>query len=90
VEEEAVIAAQWTAAYGQAWRERDPEAAAGLFTEDAVYRSHPLREPHIGTDAIREYWRRATTTQEELDCAELREAWHLEHGRHPAPEGWGR
>jgi hypothetical protein len=22
-------------------------------------------------------------------CAELHETWHLEDGRHPAPNGWG-
>jgi nuclear transport factor 2 (NTF2) superfamily protein len=67
VEEKAMTAAEWIAAYGRAWRERDPDAAAALFTDDAVYRSHPLHEPHVGADAIREYWRRATSTQQELE-----------------------
>jgi uncharacterized protein (TIGR02246 family) len=59
--------AEWIQAYGRAWRDRDADAAAGPFTPDAVYRSHPLREPHVGTDAIREHWRGVTTAQEELD-----------------------
>jgi hypothetical protein len=123
---------EWIEAYGRAWRERDPAAAARLFTDTAVYRSHPLREPHLGTDAIQEYWSRATRDQEDIElrfgtpivaddraavewwaqmraggeeitlpgilylrfapdgrCAELREAWHYEDGRHPPPPGWG-
>lgn len=123
---------EWIAAYGKAWVERDADRAVALFTEDAVYRSSPFREPHLGADGIREYWTRATSTQEELDlrfgepvvesskavvewwavmrdegawitlpgalllrfapdgrCEELREYWHLEHGRRDPPPGWG-
>ena len=60
-------AAEWIAAYGRAWVGRDPEAAVALFTEDAVYRSSPFREPSVGSEGIRDYWTRATSTQEELD-----------------------
>ena len=60
-------AADWIEAYRRAWVGRDPEAAVALFTEDAVYRSSPFREPSVGSDGIREYWARATSTQEELD-----------------------
>jgi uncharacterized protein (TIGR02246 family) len=132
MEEEAMTVSEWIEAYGHAWRERDAEAAASLFTDDAVYRSHPLREPHRGRGAIREYWTGATSGQAEVDlrfgtpivagnraavewwaqmlsegedvtlpgilylrfapdgrCEELREAWHVEAGRIPPPEGWG-
>jgi nuclear transport factor 2 (NTF2) superfamily protein len=58
---------EWIAAYGQAWVGRDPAAVVPLFTEDAVYRSSPFRAPHLGADGIREYWTRATSTQEQLD-----------------------
>lgn len=124
---------EWIAAYGRAWEEGDAEAVIGLFTEDAVYRSHPFRQPHTGSEEIRGYWERATSTQEETDvrlgepvlegtraavewwatmrdggrwitlpgclllrfaadgrCAELREYWHVEEGRHEPPPGWGR
>ena len=60
-------AVEWIAAYEQAWVGRDPEAAVELFTEDAVYRSHPFREPHTGSNGVREYRAGATSTQEELD-----------------------
>jgi SnoaL-like domain len=57
----------WIEAYGRAWRERDPDAVVAIFTEDAVYRSSPFREPHIGSDGIRAYWRDVTSDQESLD-----------------------
>jgi ketosteroid isomerase-like protein len=52
----------WLEGYRRAWEEADPDAAAALFTEDAVYRSSPFREPHIGTAGIRDYW--AGTTRQ--------------------------
>jgi ketosteroid isomerase-like protein len=57
----------WIDAYGRAWRARDPDAAVALFTDDATYRSHPFREPHVGRDGIRRYWEEATSSQEDLD-----------------------
>jgi hypothetical protein len=55
---------RWVAAYCSAWEDaRDPTE---LFTEDAVYWSHPLREPHVGHAGIRDYWRRATSTQSDV------------------------
>jgi len=53
----------WLHRYGLAWEEGDPDATAALFTEDAVYRSAPFREPHIGRAAIREYAVNATADQ---------------------------
>lgn len=57
----------WIEAYGRAWEAGDADAAAALFTADAVYRSHPLREPHARTDGIRAYWVAATATQEDVE-----------------------
>ena len=56
---------RWLEGYRTAWEEADPDAAAALFTEDAVYRSSPFREPYIGHGGIREYWQTATGTQSE-------------------------
>lgn len=50
----------WIEAYGRAWRDRDDDAVGELFTNGAVYRSHPFREPLRGREAIRDYWRQAT------------------------------
>lgn len=76
---------EWIEAYGAAWRERDADAAAGLFTADAVYRSHPLREPHRGTQAIHDYWSGATGSQAELD---LRFGKPIVSGDRAAVEWW--
>jgi ketosteroid isomerase-like protein len=59
--------AAWIEQYGRAWHEKDAEAVVRIFTEDAVYRSSPFREPSVGSEGIRAYWTRATATQEGLD-----------------------
>jgi uncharacterized protein (TIGR02246 family) len=76
---------RWLEAYAVAWRERDPEAAARLFTEDAVYRSSPFREPHVGQDGVRAYWTRATRDQRNLD---LRLGTPIVEGDRVAVEWW--
>jgi hypothetical protein len=57
---------EWIDAYGQAWEKRDADAAGDLFTEDAVYRDHPLEEPHNGREGVRTYWRDVTASQDEV------------------------
>jgi nuclear transport factor 2 (NTF2) superfamily protein len=58
---------EWVDAYGRAWRDRDPDAAAVLFTEDGMYRDHPTREARRGRDGVRSYWADVTATQEDPD-----------------------
>jgi uncharacterized protein (TIGR02246 family) len=53
----------WLERYRRAWEDGDADAAAALFTDDAVYRSSPFREPHLGQDGIRECWTNTTATQ---------------------------
>jgi ketosteroid isomerase-like protein len=79
--------AEWIEAYGRAWREGDADAAAALFTEDAVYRAHPLREPHRGKDEIRDYWSGATGRQADLD---LRFGTPIVAGERAAVEWWAQ
>jgi nuclear transport factor 2 (NTF2) superfamily protein len=62
-----VTVQQWVDAYADAWRERDPDAAAVLFTDDCSYRAHPLQEAHRGTEGVRSYWAEATSTQDSVD-----------------------
>ncbi|HEX7256123.1 MAG TPA: nuclear transport factor 2 family protein [Gaiellaceae bacterium] len=57
---------EWIERYRVAWEQRDPEAAAELFTADAVYWSSPFGEPHRGRDGIHEYWARATGSQSDV------------------------
>jgi hypothetical protein len=76
---------QWLDAYAEAWRSRDPDAAAALFTEDSIYRSHPFREAHRGQDGVRAYWAKATGDQRGLD---LRFGTPVVEGDHVAVEWW--
>lgn len=45
-------AVRWTEEYERAWRTADAEAAAALYADDVVYRSHPFRQPHVGREAV--------------------------------------
>lgn len=47
---------QWVNALESGWRQRDPDAIAGLFTDDARYHRGPFGAPHCGPDAIRAHW----------------------------------
>jgi ketosteroid isomerase-like protein len=76
---------EWIEDYGEAWRRGDGDAVAELFTHDAVYRSSPFRAPSVGRDAIRDYWRSSTSTQEEL---ELSFGEPVVHGGRVAVEWW--
>ena len=57
---------EWIDAYGRAWEERDADAAAAIFTDDAIYRDHPLGPPHEGSDGVRSYWSNVTATQDQV------------------------
>ena len=56
----------WLAAYGRAWKHRDPEAAAELFTGDATYHETPFDEPMVGGAEIVEYWSGVPRSQEDV------------------------
>jgi ketosteroid isomerase-like protein len=78
---------RWIKDYGEAWRGGDDEALGELFTQDAVYRSSPFREPELGRDAIRAYWRRSTSTQAGLA---LRFGEPVVRGNRVAVEWWAQ
>lgn len=46
----------WVKAIGAAWVNRDPQAAADLFTPDATYQENPFEPPLQGRPAILKYW----------------------------------
>lgn len=75
----------WIAAYGRAWHNGDADAVVAIFSEDAVYRSSPFREPHAGSDGIRAYWESVTSAQEGL---ELRFGTPVVEGDRAAVEWW--
>jgi len=58
---------EWVDSYGQAWRDKDAEAAAALFTQDASYRDHPTAEAYRGPDGVHTYWTNITAPQENPD-----------------------
>ena len=53
-------AERWAEAYERAWRAGDGEAAAALYAEDCVFRSHPFRE----LEDARAYMRRVVPEAE--------------------------
>jgi ketosteroid isomerase-like protein len=57
---------EWLDAYGKAWEERDAEAAAALFTEDALYQWGPFGRKLRGRVMIREAWAEAVEQQENI------------------------
>jgi hypothetical protein len=75
----------WLAGYRRAWEEADTPAVLGLFTEDATYRSHPLRPAHAGHDGVAAYWTRATADQRDV---RVRLGDPIVDGRRVAVEWW--
>jgi hypothetical protein len=57
---------EWIDGYIRAWEERDSDAAAELFTEDAQYRDNPFEGPHTGRDGVRSYWSGVTASQSDV------------------------
>lgn len=47
----------WLDAYGEAWRNGDPDAVVALFSSNASYFETPFGAPMVGHSAIRNYWR---------------------------------
>jgi hypothetical protein len=77
--------ARWLEGYRLAWVRRDPDAAAALFTPDAVYQEQAFQPAFVGRDAIRDYWANVTATQSDI---ELRYGRPVVEGRKAAVEWW--
>jgi hypothetical protein len=56
----------WFETLGRAWENRDPQAAAALFTEDVTYHENPFEEPLHGRKAVFRYWSEETQFQEQI------------------------
>ena len=80
-----ITPAEWIGRYGRAWETGDDDAVADLFTPDAVYRSQVFREPHVGTEQIRAYWRQGAGTQRDVT---VRFGRPIAEGRRVAVEWW--
>ena len=57
---------EWLEGYRKAWVDRDPEAAAALFTEDSKYREEPYKDAFAGSEGVRQYWTDVTATQSDI------------------------
>lgn len=71
---------RWLASYGSAWTNRDPEAAASLYTDDATYQVTPFDEPLRGRTAIYDYWAGVAKTEENIHFGYEIIAITAEHG----------
>lgn len=58
---------EWLDAYGKAWETRDPDAAAELFTDDALYQWGPFGRRLRGRLMIREAWADAVEQQDKVE-----------------------
>lgn len=76
---------EWLDAYRQAWIERDADAAAALFTDDATYAEQPYQDAFAGRAGVREYWARVTATQSKI---EIRYGKPITAGNRTAVEWW--
>ena len=56
----------WLEKYGSAWRSRNPQAAADLFTDEGTYQVTPFVEPMRGRAAIHEYWSHVAETERDI------------------------
>ena len=77
--------ARWLEGYRLAWVRRDPDAAAALFTPDAVYQEQPFQPAYVGREAIRGYWATVTATQSDI---RLRYGKPVVDGPRAAVEWW--
>jgi predicted SnoaL-like aldol condensation-catalyzing enzyme len=80
-----VTPTQWLEAYRQAWQQRDADAAAALFTENATYTEQPYQAAFEGRQGVHDYWARVTATQSEV---EMQFGKPLSNGNRTAVEWW--
>jgi len=59
-------ALRWARTWERAWPAKDAEAIAGLYSEGAIYRSHPMRDPEEG--AALGYTRRQFDLEDSIEC----------------------
>jgi ketosteroid isomerase-like protein len=57
---------EWLDEYGRVWEARDPDGAAQLFAEDAVYQWGPFGRKLRGRPVIREAWADAVEDQRNI------------------------
>ncbi len=81
-----LAAGRWVSKYILAWQKRDAKAVASLFTQDALYRSHPFRPAVNGRAGVLEYTLGAFDLDE---VYEVRFGKPVVEGARVAVEYWG-
>jgi hypothetical protein len=79
-------ARRWQQTWQRGWRDRDVEAIASLYADDAVYRALAFPEPDRGIAGVRRYLEENFGVEEEIEC------WFGEPiaaGNRAAVEWWG-
>jgi hypothetical protein len=79
-------ARRWAETWERAWRDRDVDAIASLYADDAVYRALAFREPDRGIAGVRRYLEENFGVEREIEC------WFGEPiaaGNRAAVEWWG-
>lgn len=79
-------ARHWTETWERGWRDRDVEAIASLYADDAEYRALAFREPDHGIAGVRRYLEENFAVEKEIEC------WFGEPiaaGNRAAVEWWG-
>lgn len=56
----------WLEEYGRAWRDKNPQAAADLYTDDGTYQVTPFVKSMRGRPAIFEYWSEVARTEDNI------------------------
>jgi hypothetical protein len=56
----------WAETWERAWPAKDADAIAALYADDAIYRSHPMRDPEPG--AALGYTRRQFALEDSIEC----------------------
>ena len=79
-------ARRWTETWARAWLAKDVESIVALYSDSALYRSHPFREAREGRQGVRAYLRENFGVEEQVEC------WFGEptvSGERAAVEWWG-
>jgi len=58
----------WSESWRLSWIAKEPDLFAEQYAPGAVFRSHPFREPWVGTEGARTYARRALEGEDEIEA----------------------
>ena len=61
-------ARRWAVTWARGWREHDVDAIAGLYAEDATFRSAPERDVKRGRGGVRDYSEWAFADEASAEC----------------------